>query len=105
MEQRFQEQWLVQSLHRFTRVYLWMIFKPNFYSPNHCNLWYGLDALMTFFFTWANGKEKLQKFLDDLNSFDNNTKFTHESSNNSEAFKRSFSYSFTYQRYRSTPVL
>ena len=69
-----------------------MILKLNFYNPNHCNLWYGLDALLKFFFTWANAKDKLQKLLDDLNRFDSKTKFTHQSSNNSEAFKRSFNY-------------
>ena len=31
------------------------------------------------FFIWSHGKDKLEKFLDDLNSFDNNIKFTHES--------------------------
>ena len=31
------------------------------------------------FFIWPHGKDKLEKFLDDLNSFDNNIKFTHES--------------------------
>ena len=31
------------------------------------------------FFIWTRGKDKLEKFLDDLNSFDNNIKFAHES--------------------------
>ena len=30
-------------------------------------------------FNWSHGKDKLEKFLDDLNSFTNNIKFTHES--------------------------
>ena len=50
------------------------------------------------FFIWTHGNDKLEKFLDDLNSFDNNIKFTHESSKDNvifsdfdfdfEAFKR-----------------
>ena len=32
------------------RVYLWMILKLNFYNPNHCNLWFCLDTLMTLSF-------------------------------------------------------
>ena len=38
------------------------------------------------FFIWINGKEKLEKFLDDLNSFGTNIKFTHESSKDSVIF-------------------
>ena len=59
--------------------FLWMILKPKFQSPNHSNLWYGLNRSTTFFI-WAHCKDKLQNFLDDLNSFDNYIKFIHESS-------------------------
>ena len=38
------------------------------------------------FFIWIHGKDKLEKFLNDLNSFDNNIKFTHESSKDSVTF-------------------
>ena len=38
------------------------------------------------FFIWTHGKDKLGKFLDDLNSFDNNIKFTHESSKENATF-------------------
>ena len=37
-------------------------------------------------FIWTQGKDKLEKFLDDLNSFDNNFKFTHESSKENVTF-------------------
>ena len=49
LKNKFQEQRLVQSLHQLMRVYLWMNLKLGFYSPNHCNLWYGLDTSTTFF--------------------------------------------------------
>ena len=45
---KLQEQQLVQSLHRPTCLYLWMNLQSNFYNPNHCNLWYGLNKSMTF---------------------------------------------------------
>ena len=35
---------------------------------------------------WSHGKDKREKFLDDLNSFDNNIKFTHESSKEKVTF-------------------
>ena len=38
------------------------------------------------FFIWTHGKDKLEKFLDDLNRFDNNIKFTHESSKENVTF-------------------
>ena len=38
------------------------------------------------FFIWTHGKDKLEKFLDDLNNFDNTIKFTHESSNENVTF-------------------
>ena len=38
------------------------------------------------FFIWTHGKDKLEKFLNDLNSFDNNIKFTHESSKENVTF-------------------
>ena len=38
------------------------------------------------FFIWTNAKDKLEKFLDDLNSFDDNIKYTHESSKENVAF-------------------
>ena len=38
------------------------------------------------FFIWTHGNDKLEKFLDDLNSFDNNIKFTHESSKDNIIF-------------------
>ena len=38
------------------------------------------------FLIWTNGKDKLEKFLDELNSFDNNIKFTHESSKENVPF-------------------
>ena len=38
------------------------------------------------FFSWTHGNDKLEKFLDDLNSFDNNIKFTHESSKDNVIF-------------------
>ena len=38
------------------------------------------------FFIWTHGNDKLEKFLDDLNSFDNNIKFTHESSKDNVIF-------------------
>ena len=38
------------------------------------------------FFIWTRGKGKLEKFLDDLHSFDNNIKFTHESSKENVTF-------------------
>ena len=37
------------------------------------------------FFIWTHGKDKLKKFLDDLNSFGDSIKFTHESSKESVA--------------------
>ena len=38
------------------------------------------------FFIWTHGKGKLEKFLDDLHSFDNNVKFTHKSSKENVTF-------------------
>ena len=38
------------------------------------------------FFIWTYGKDKLEKFLDDLNRFNNNIKFTHESSKKNVTF-------------------
>ena len=38
------------------------------------------------FFIWTHGNDKLEKFLDDLNSFDINIKFTHESSKDNVTF-------------------
>ena len=38
------------------------------------------------FFIWTHGNDKLAKFLDDLNSFDKNIKFTHESSKETVTF-------------------
>ena len=38
------------------------------------------------FFIWTRGNDKLEKFLGDLNSFDNNIKFTHESSKDNAIF-------------------
>ena len=38
------------------------------------------------FFIWTHGDDKLEKFLDDLNSFDNNIKFRHESSKDNAIF-------------------
>ena len=38
------------------------------------------------FFIWTHGKDKLEKFLDDLNRFNNNIKFTHESSKENVTF-------------------
>ena len=38
------------------------------------------------FFIWAHGNNKLEKFLDDLNSFDNSVKFTHQSSKENATF-------------------
>ena len=38
------------------------------------------------FFIWTHGKDKLEKFLDDLNRFDNNIKSTHESSKENVTF-------------------
>ena len=38
------------------------------------------------FFIWTHDKDKLVKFLDDLNSFNNNIKFTHESSKENVIF-------------------
>ena len=38
------------------------------------------------FFIWTHGKDKLEKFLDDFNRFDNNIKFTHESSKENVTF-------------------
>ena len=38
------------------------------------------------FFIWTHGKDKLEKFLDDLNRFDNYIKFTHESSKENVTF-------------------
>ena len=38
------------------------------------------------FFIRTHGNDKLEKFLDDLNSFDNNIKFTHESSKDNVIF-------------------
>ena len=38
------------------------------------------------FFIWTRGSDKLEKFLDDLNSFDDNIKFTHESSKDNVIF-------------------
>ena len=63
-----------------------MILKPKCYSPNHWNLWYGLDTSTSFFFIWTYRKDKPEKLLDDLNSFDNNIKFTHESSKENFTF-------------------
>ena len=38
------------------------------------------------FFIWTHGNDKLEKFLDDLNSFDNNVKFTLESRKDNVTF-------------------
>ena len=38
------------------------------------------------FFIWTHGNDKLEKFLDDLNTFDNNIKFTRESSKDNVIF-------------------
>ena len=38
------------------------------------------------FFIWTHGNDKLEKFLDDLNIFDNNIKFTYESSKENVTF-------------------
>ena len=38
------------------------------------------------FFIWAHGNNKLEKLLDDLNSFDNNIKFNHQSSKENVTF-------------------
>ena len=83
LKNKFQEQRLVQSLYRLTHVYSWM----NFFLQTQ-----SLQPLIWFryidetFFIWAHGKDKLEKFLDDLNSFDNNIKFTHESSKENVTF-------------------
>ena len=46
----------------------------------------GFRYIDDIFFIWTHGKDKLEKFLDDLNSFDNNIKFTHESSKENVTF-------------------
>ena len=38
------------------------------------------------FYIWTHGNNKLEKFLDDLNSFDNNVTFTHDSSKDNAIF-------------------
>ena len=38
------------------------------------------------FFIWTHGKDKLEKLFDDLNCFDNNIKFTHETSKENVIF-------------------
>ena len=38
------------------------------------------------FFIWTHGKNKLEKFLDHRNGFDNNINFTHESSKENVTF-------------------
>ena len=35
---------------------------------------------ITVFFIWTNSKDKFGKLLEDLNSFDNNIKYAHQSS-------------------------
>ena len=47
-------------------------------------VWY--RYISDIFFIWIHGKDKLEKFLNDRNSFDNNIKFTHESSKDSVTF-------------------
>ena len=64
-----------------------MNLKPGFYNPNECSLWYGLDTSMTFsLFRQTHDKGKLEMFLNDLNSFNDNIKFTHESSKENVTF-------------------
>ena len=46
----------------------------------------GSPPYMQFTEPWAHGKDKLEKFLNDLNSLDNNIKFTHKSSEQNVTF-------------------
>ena len=41
-------------------------------------VWFRYINDIDIFIIWTHGKDKFEKFLDDLNSFDNNIKFTHE---------------------------
>ena len=45
-----------------------------------------LRYINDIFVIWTRGKDKLEKFLDDYNSFDNNIKFTHESNKENVTF-------------------
>ena len=87
LKNTFQEQRLVQCFHRLMRVYLWMSLKPGTILQSQSLqplVW--LRYIDDIFFIWTRGKDKLEKFLDDLNSFDNNIKFTHESSKENVTF-------------------
>ena len=61
-----------------------MTLKLNFYKLSNCNLWCCLDTSMTF--SLFGFMAEIEKFLDDLNSFDNNIKFAHESSRDNDIF-------------------
>ena len=71
---KFLELPLVQNLRLHTYDYSRTKLRLNFLKRKSISLWFGLVT----FFVWTHGKEKLSLFLEDLNKFHPNIKFSHE---------------------------
>ena len=60
-------------------VFLWTTLRTEFLKTQDIKPWFRRDLLMAFFI-WTESEESLEKFLEDLNKFHPNLKFTYEKS-------------------------
>ena len=65
---------------------LWITLKENFSKTSKFSPGFGLDILMIFFLIWTASEKELDEFLNRLNSFHPNLRFTHERSRESLNF-------------------
>ena len=69
---------LVPDLRLHTYVYLWTKLRLNFFKRKSMSLLVWYSYTVDVFFIQTHGKEKLGSFLEDLNKFYPNIKFSHE---------------------------
>ena len=86
LSSRSQEQSWELNVPQHTLAYIWIRWRKNFWRSKSINLSHGFDISMIFFFIWTHGEGKLKTFLENLNQFHPNIKFTHESSTESIPF-------------------
>ena len=65
---------------------LWITLKENFSKTSKFSPGFGLDILMIFFLIWTASEKELDEFLNRLNSFHPNLRFTHQRSRESLNF-------------------